>query len=561
MLKVRSFSVTAAAAVAASAAASVRIAAVATATSSASSSSSSNILTRSFASSSSASSRARQAKRNSPRTLAAEATKTKRTQAALAKSLIPVEKLVKRSLSSVSQIPQTMPPSTDIISAVRARTLIHDPESLRTKPLRKERRAVIKAQRKDAKLRRKQMSVAARLGVSTKESTPFVRKDRQFKTFKPITTSLRWVRMPLNEHLHKGEPEIKLTVAKRSSGGRNHHGHVTVRGRGGGHKRRLRLVDFFRWEAGEQDVLRIEYDPGRSGHIALIQHCETGARSYILAPEGLRTGDKVQSYRSDHSIGQGGKVATPPAVATTTATATVDPSEPQSVLPPNVEDAAESVQEKATAAEEEEVAASAPRQQSALDLGIFRTRAIRPGNVLPLSLIPIGTTIHAISLHPGGPAKLCRSAGTSGQLIAFTARKQVAEVGEDGAPAAETSTGFGTEKSHAQVKLQSGEVRLVPVRCVATVGRVSNPDHEHRRLGKAGRSRWLGRRPKVRGVAMNAVDHPHGGGRGKSKSNMHPRSKSGVLKFARTRKPGSRRGNKMVIRPRPRANGKRQGKA
>ncbi|CAD6893642.1 unnamed protein product [Tilletia controversa] len=548
MLKVRSISITAAAAVAA-ASASARTAATAV-VSSAGPSSSTTILTRSFASSSSASSRARNAKRGSPRSLAAEASKTKRAQVAAAKSSVPLEKLVTRSLSSVSQIPQHMPPTLDIISAVRARTLIHDPESLRPKPLRKERRAVIKAQRKDAKLRRKQTSVAARLGINTKESTPFVRKDRQFKTFKPITASLRWVRMPLNEHLHKGEPEHGLTVAKRSTGGRNHHGHVTVRGRGGGHKRRLRLVDFFRWEAGEQDVLRIEYDPGRSAHIALVQHCETGAKSYILAPEGLRAGDKVQSYRSDHSIGQGGKIPSP--------VATADPSEPQSVLPPDME-GAEADQEL------EAQGPSAPRGQSALDLGIFRTRAIRPGNVLPLSLIPIGTTIHAISLHPGGPAKMCRSAGTSGQLIAFTARKQqVASTAEGEGGEAETeatSTGFGTEKSHAQVKLQSGEVRLVPVRCVATVGRVSNPDHEHRRLGKAGRSRWLGRRPKVRGVAMNAVDHPHGGGRGKSKSNMHPRSKSGVLKFARTRKPGSRRGNKMVIRPRPRANGKRQGKA
>ncbi|KAK0524431.1 mitochondrial 54S ribosomal protein rml2 [Tilletia horrida] len=563
MLKVRTISVTAAAAVAGAASARAAAGAVVGvsshaasslrgSSSSSSSSSSSASSIRCFASSSTASSRAKSSKPSSPRQKSFEASKAKRAKVAVAQSLAPIEKLVSRSLSSVSQVPQTMPEVSDILSAVQKRAQLHDPDAFKVRASRKERRAIIKAQRKDAKVRRKQMSVAARLGVSTKESTPFVRKDRQFKTFKPITASLRWVRTPLNEHLHKGKPEEGLTIAKRSTGGRNHHGHVTVRGRGGGHKRRLRLVDFFRWEAGEQDVLRIEYDPGRSAHIALIQHCETGAKSYILAPEGLRAGDKVQSYRSDHSIGQGGR-------APERRAPTASPEAPQTVNPPEVEGDAQAEQ-----AEPVEAATGTPvRQQSALDLGIFRTRAIRPGNVLPLSLIPIGTTIHAISLHPGGPAKICRSAGTSGQLIAFTARKQPAE-GEGAATAAgegSAGAGFGTDKSHAQVKLQSGEVRLVPVRCVAAVGRVSNPDHEHRRLGKAGRSRWLGRRPKVRGVAMNAVDHPHGGGRGKSKSNMHPRSKWGLLKFARTRKPGSRGGNQMVVRPRPRANGKRQGKA
>ncbi|KAK0550951.1 mitochondrial 54S ribosomal protein rml2 [Tilletia horrida] len=490
---------------------------------------------RAFGTSTSTAARARSTKSGSPRSQAVQLSKAKRIQEATARSLVPADKIFARSVSSASQIPQHMPSVDSIITAVRQRTMLHDPDALKTGDTRKERRARIKAQRKAAKERKKKASVAARLGVSTSESTPFVRKDRQFKTYKPITTSLRWVRIPLNEHLHKGKPVEGLTIAKRSTGGRNHHGHVTVRGRGGGHKRRIRLVDFYRWEAGEQDVVHIEYDPGRSAHIALLQHAETKAQSYILAPEGLRAGDKVQSYRSDHSIGQGGKVTTLQSSATS-------PSSPQSVDPPVFE-----------------AEVQAPRQQTALDLGIFRTRAIRPGNVLPLSLIPIGTTIHAISLHPGGPAKLCRSAGTSGQLIAFTARKQVAE--GEGDAAGSQSTGFGTEKSHAQVKLQSGEVRLVPVRCVAAIGRVSNPDHEHARLGKAGRSRWLGRRPKVRGVAMNAVDHPHGGGRGKSKSNMFPRSKWGTLKFARTRKPGSRRGNKMVVRERPRANGKRQGKS
>ncbi|PWN21865.1 ribosomal protein L2, partial [Microstroma glucosiphilum] len=356
-------------------------------------------------------------------------------------------------------------------------------------PTRKQRRTAEKAARAVQKKKEYNNTRAAKLGLSQAKVSPYVRIDRQFKTFKPITPSLRWVRYNINDHLYGGRPEKSLTVAKRSTGGRNHHGRVTVRGRGGGHRRRLRMVDFWRWEAGPQEVIRIEYDPGRSAHIALIKHKETDRLSYILAPDGLRAGDTVESYRTMKEVvgssGEGGAA-------------------------------------------------------SALDLGIFRTKAIRPGNVLPLHLIPIGTTIHAISLNPVGPAKVVRSAGASGQLIAFVNRSKA------------TTT-------HAQVKLQSGEVRMVTVDCVAAIGRVSNIDHEHVRLGKAGRSRWLGRRPKVRGVAMNAVDHPHGGGRGKSKSNMHPRSIYGHLEGKRTRKPGTKNGNQFVVRERPRQNGKRAG--
>ncbi|KAJ9474888.1 54S ribosomal protein RML2, mitochondrial [Pseudozyma hubeiensis] len=394
------------------------------------------------------------------------------------------------------------------------------------KVTRKERRTAVKKQRKEAKRRVAESSVSVRLGVSTANTSPFVRKDRQFKTYKPITRSIRWLRQPLNEHLHQGGPVRSLTIAKRSTAGRNHHGHVTVRGRGGGHRRRIRLVDFYRWESGEQEVLRIEYDPGRSAHIALVEHRQSKKQSYILAPDGLRAGDTVQSYRQ----GIQGDAA---AAATTTSsvvdeivspegnTLSTDPAAPQTA----------SAQGTASGA-----------SSSSLDLGIFRTQAIRPGNFLPLNLIPIGTTIHSITMHPLGPAKMVRSAGTFGQLVAFSARS-------------------GAGESHAQVRLQSGEVRLIPSNCCAAIGTVSNKDHQHRRLGKAGRSRWLGRRPKVRGVAMNACDHPHGGGRGKSKSNMHPRSIYGHLtKGARTRKPGTRGGNQMVVRERPRRNGKRLGK-
>lgn len=364
-------------------------------------------------------------------------------------------------------------------------------------PFRRERRDAQKRQRKLAKKRKESQLIAARLGVTEKKVAPLVRMDHQFKTFKPITPSIRWVRHPLQTHLHRGGPLRELTRAKRSTGGRNHHGHITVRGRGGGHRRRLRMVDFYRWEAGEQKVLRFEYDPNRSAHLALIQHTETEQKSYILAPDELSVGDVVQSYRCMGTA----------------------------------KDAA----------------------SSSLDLGIFRTHAIRPGNVLPLRLIPIGTTIHAISLLPLGPAKMVRAAGTMGQLVAFSSYHKPSE-GE--------SEAVGEGSTHAQVRLTSGEVRFVPVDCCATIGVVSNKDHQHRRLGKAGRSRWLGRRPKVRGVAMNAVDHPHGGGRGKSKSNKVPRSIYGYpKKFQRTRKPGTRNGNRMVLRERPRRNGKRAGKA
>ncbi|SJX64579.1 probable RML2-mitochondrial ribosomal protein, large subunit [Sporisorium reilianum f. sp. reilianum] len=431
-----------------------------------------------------------------------------------------------RSLHAVSSTTQVV--STPSLPASPSRTASSAPAKL----TRKERRTAIKQQRKDAKRRIAESSVSVRLGVSTANTSPFVRKDRQFKTFKPITRSIRWLRQPLNEHLHTGGPERSLTIAKRSTAGRNHHGHVTVRGRGGGHRRRIRLVDFFRWESGEQEVLRIEYDPGRSAHIALVEHKQTKAKSYILAPDGLRQGDTVQSYRS----GLKGD-----AVAAATSSSNVvdeivsspagdalstDPAAPQT----------------ASASASTTTPATGGATSSSLDLGIFRTQAIRPGNFLPLSLIPIGTTIHSITMHPFGPAKMVRSAGTFGQLVAFSGRS-------------------GAGDSHAQVRLQSGEVRLIPSDCCAAIGTVSNKDHQHRRLGKAGRSRWLGRRPKVRGVAMNACDHPHGGGRGKSKSNMHPRSSYGHLtKGARTRKPGTRGGNQMVVRERPRRNGKRLGK-
>ncbi|PWN47681.1 ribosomal protein L2 [Violaceomyces palustris] len=434
-----------------------------------------------------------------------------------ARPQLPLALLQRRQLHQ-DAIPSTSQVASGFSSS--SLPLVNPTSQLDLLPRRRERRLAKKQRRKESLKKAAASTVSARLGVSTETLSPYVRKDRQFKTFKPITRSIRWLRTPLNEHLWKGRPERSLTVAKRGKGGRNHHGHVTVRGRGGGHKRRIRLVDFYRWESGEQDVLRIEYDPGRSAHIALVEHKETKRRSYILAPDGLREGDTVQSYRS----------GLPSRAPSASSTEQVQESQP-STTTPEVDAIAQDVE-----------SSSSISTSTSLDLGIFRTQAIRPGNFLPLNLIPIGTTIHSITLLPNGPAKLVRSAGTFGQLVSFSSRN-------------------GAGDSHAQVRLQSGEVRLVPSNCCAAIGTVSNKDHQHARLGKAGRSRWLGRRPKVRGVAMNACDHPHGGGRGKSKSNMHPRSIWGHLtKGARTRKPHTKTGNKMVVRERPRRNGKRLGK-
>jgi ribosomal protein L2 len=291
----------------------------------------------------------------------------------------------------------------------------------------------------------------------------------QFKTYKPITPSIRHLRRPVSPHIYEGRPVRLLTVAQRKKGGRGAGGRVSVRSRGGGHKRRIRIVDFIRMEPGIQDVIRIEYDPGRSAHIALIKSRAPQSKqpySYILACEGLRAGHTVQSFRQGIPDGlvpgfvdQGSikkhRVVNPTAT---------DPTTPQSTTPPTLSDP------------------SSASASASLSLGVLRTITIKPGNVLPLRLIPTGTLIHAISLRPSGRGILVRSAGSFGQLVSHD---------EDGL--------------YSQVKLQSGEVRHVLQSCCATVGKVSNPHWKNRSLGKAGRSRWLGRRPHVRGVAMNAL--------------------------------------------------------
>lgn len=296
----------------------------------------------------------------------------------------------------------------------------------------------------------------------------------QMKKLKPISPGLRWWRRPIYPYLHKGKPVRALTVAKRNTGGRNNSGKITVRHRGGGHKKRIRLIDFQRTSEGQQTVERIEYDPGRTSHIALLKNNNTAELSYILACDGLRAGDIVESYRkgipNDLLVEMGGKV----------------------------------------------------------DPAILSVRTAQRGNCLPISMIPIGSVVHNVGITPVGPAKFCRSAGAYARIVSKI-----------------------PEKDRAIVRLQSGEQRYVSLQACATMGVVSNIDHQNTSLGKAGRSRWMGRRPSVRGVAMNKCDHPHGGGRGKSKSNKLSMSPWGQLaKGYKTRR--GKNQNRMKVKDKPR---------
>ena len=256
------------------------------------------------------------------------------------------------------------------------------------------------------------------------------------KVYKPITPGQRGRVTTSRKDLWKGGPFKALTKGMRKSGGRNNHGRITSRHRGGGHRKIYRFVDFHRQSNPEPGTVeRIEYDPNRSARIALLHHKQASAEpsvdgvpsrksvnySYVLAPQNVSIGDELAA----------------------------GPDAP-----------------------------------------------IKTGNAMPLSAIPVGMQIHNVELRPGGGGQLARSAGTSCTLI---------KKGSDG---------------YAVVRLPSGEQRLVLQRCMATIGVLSNPLHKNRKLGKAGARRWLGRRPTVRGIAMNPVDHPHGGGRGKSKGRI-----------------------------------------
>jgi len=253
----------------------------------------------------------------------------------------------------------------------------------------------------------------------------------------------------------RDRPEKSLLAPQHATGGRNHHGRKTSRHRGGGHKRRYRVIDFRRnKDAVPATVASIEYDPNRNCRIALL-HYHDGEKRYILAPRDLSVGDKVES-------GPGAD--------------------------------------------------------------------IRPGNALPLRYIPVGTTVHAVELQPGGGAKMARSAGTSVQLVA-------------------------REGMTATLRLPSTEMRRVSIDCRATVGEVGNAEAELIKVGKAGRSRWKGKRPQTRGVAMNPVDHPHGGGEGKTSGGRHPVSPWGKPE-GRTRKKG-KKSDDLIIRRRRKRGGRR----
>ncbi len=239
---------------------------------------------------------------------------------------------------------------------------------------------------------------------------------------KPTSPGRRFQMVSTFEDITKKEPEKTLLMPVKKKGGRNNHGRITIWHRGGGHKRRYRIIDFKRDKDDiPAKVASIEYDPNRSARIALLNYAD-GEKRYVIAPVGLRIGDALLSG-------------------------------------PNAD--------------------------------------IKPGNALPLKDIPLGMTIHNIEIKKGKGAQLVRSAGSSAQLMA-------------------------KEGNYVHVKLTSGEVRLIPAECKATIGQVGNPEHEIISRGKAGKSRWLGRRPIVRGVAMNPVDHPHGGGEGKSSGGRHP---------------------------------------
>lgn len=274
------------------------------------------------------------------------------------------------------------------------------------------------------------------------------------RKFRPMTPGTRRRSVSDFAEVTRGTPEKSLLEPLSKSGGRNNKGHLTMRHRGGGHKRRYRRIDFKRQKFGvPARVAQVEYDPNRTARIALLIYAD-GEKRYIVHPNGLQVGDTVVS-------GPGSD--------------------------------------------------------------------IRPGNALPLKEIPLGTTVHCIEFKAGKGAQICRAAGTSAQVVA-------------------------KEGEYVTLKLRSTEVRMVRGECSATIGQVGNTDHELLRVGKAGKTRWLGRRPKVRGVAMNPVDHPLGGGEGRSSGGRHPVSPWGKAEGKKTRRK-RKASTKLIVR------GRRRGKA
>lgn len=270
------------------------------------------------------------------------------------------------------------------------------------------------------------------------------------KKLKPTTPGTRFRSLVERDQITRDKPERSLLEPLKKSGGRDHHGHITSRRRGGGHKRRYRRIDFRRDKFGVPGkVASIEYDPNRSANIALIHYLD-GEKRYVLHPRGLKVGDTIVA-------GSGSD--------------------------------------------------------------------IRIGNALPLKEMPLGTTVHNIEMTPGRGGKLVRSAGGGAQVVA-------------------------KEGNQVTLKLPSTEVRMVPASCMATIGQVGNVDHENISWGKAGRSRWVGRRPRVRGVAMNPVDHPLGGGEGKASGGRPPVTPWGKPEGRKTRDPHKKSSAQIVRRRR-----------
>src|SRR5215475_13110323 len=269
------------------------------------------------------------------------------------------------------------------------------------------------------------------------------------KTFKPTSAGLRHVVIVDRADLHKGKPVKELTEGLKKSGGRNNYGRLTAFRKGGGHKRRYRLIDFKRRKFDmAATVERLEYDPNRTAFIALVKY-EDGELNYILAPQRLKAGDVVVSGER------------------------VD---------------------------------------------------VKPGNAMPLKNIPVGTIVHNVELKAGKGGQLARSAGTYVQIV-------------------------GRDQGYAQLRLSSGEVRIVRGECMASIGAVSNPDQQNVNYGKAGRIRWLGKKPSVRGVAMNPIDHPHGGGEGRTSGGRHPVTPWGKgTKGKKTR--NNKKTDRMIVRRR-----------
>ncbi|HEX7254683.1 MAG TPA: 50S ribosomal protein L2 [Gaiellaceae bacterium] len=277
------------------------------------------------------------------------------------------------------------------------------------------------------------------------------------RKFKPTSPGRRFMTVSEFSEVTKEEPEKSLVEPVKKTGGRNNRGRITTRHRGGGHKRRYRVIDFKRTKDGvPAKVAAIEYDPNRSANIALLHYAD-GAKSYILAPARLKVGSTVESG-------------------------------PQA--------------------------------------------DIKPGNALPLQNIPTGTLVHNVELKPGQGGKLARGAGTGIQLV-------------------------GKDEGHGILRLPSGELRRVSLAARATVGQVGNVDHENITGGKAGRSRWRGKRPTVRGSAMNPVDHPHGGGEGKSKGGRHPVTPWGVPTLGKRTRSKHKESDALIIRQRRRGKEKR----